>query len=65
MDSATNIFFCRSRVLQLFFHKVEAANAILSVAKSNWNRNFSDYIDLQGKNRFGRSCLILLNLLAL
>ena len=44
-------FFCGSRVLQLFCHKVEAANAILSVAKNNWNGSFSDFIDLQGKNR--------------
>ena len=50
MDSATNIF-CGSRVLQLFCHKVQAANAILSVAKNNWNGNFSDFIDLQGKKQ--------------
>ena len=48
-----------------FCHKVEATNAILSVTKNKWRRNFSDFIDLQGKNRFGRSCLILLKLLAL
>ena len=36
------IFFCGSRVLKLFCHKVEAANAILSVAKNNWNGDFPE-----------------------
>ena len=53
-----NIFFCGSRILQLFCHKAKAANAILSIAKNNWNENFSDFIELQAKNR---SCLILCN----
>ena len=48
IDSATNIFLW-SRVLQPFCHEVEAANAILSIAKNNWKENFSDFIDLQGK----------------
>ena len=34
MDSATNVLPW-SHVLQLFCHKVEATNAILSVAESN------------------------------
>ena len=34
MDSATNIF-CE------VWHKVEAANAILSVVKNNWNGNLT------------------------
>ena len=48
MDSAT-IFFCGSRILQLFCHKVEAADAIWSVVKDRWKGNFSDLIDLQRK----------------
>ena len=48
VDSTTNIFLWKSR-LQLYCHKVEAANAILSVVKNNWNGSFSDFIDLQGK----------------
>ena len=40
MDSATMFFCCGSRILQLFCHKVEAANVTLSVAKNNWNENF-------------------------
>ena len=59
------MFFCGSRVLRLFCHKLDAANAILSVVKSNWNGKFYDFIDLQEKNRFGRSCLVLLKLLDL
>ena len=59
------IFLCESHVLQLFCCKVEAANAALSVAKNNWNEIFSDFIDLPGKNSFGKSCLILLKLQAL
>ena len=43
------IFSCGSRVLQLFCHKVEAANII--VVKNNWNDNFSDFIGLQGKRQ--------------
>ena len=35
MDSVTI-----SSVLQLFCHKVQAANAILSVVKSNWTEIF-------------------------
>ena len=50
MDPATYIF-CGSRVFTvLFCQKVEAANAILNVTK-NWNRNFPDFIDLQGKKQ--------------
>ena len=48
MDSATNIFLW-SRVLQPFCHKVEAANAISSIAKNNRKEKFSDFINLQGK----------------
>ena len=59
------MFFCGSRVLRLFCHKLDAANAILSVVKNNWNGKFYDFIDLQEKNRFGRSCLVLLKLLDL
>ena len=40
MDYATMFFCCGSRILQLFCHKVEAANVTLSVAKNNWNENF-------------------------
>ena len=63
MDCATNIF-CGSRALQKFCRRVVAVNAILNVAKNNWNKECSD-LDLQGKNRFGKSCLIFLKRLAL
>ena len=65
MNGLRQIFFFGSGVLQLFCHKVQATNAILSVVKNKWNRNFSDSIDLQEKNRFGRSYLNILNLLAI
>ena len=59
------VFFCRSHILQLFYHKVEDPNAVLIVPKNNWNGNCFDFIDLQGKNRFGRSFLNLMKLLAI
>ena len=36
-----------------------------SVIKNSQNGNFADFIDLNQKNKFGRSCLILLQPLAL
>ena len=39
------MFFCGSSVLQLLCHKVQGANAILSVVKNNWNRNFSQTLN--------------------
>ena len=65
MNGFCHKYFSVSRVLQSFCQKGEAASTILSVAKNNWNRTFSDLIDLQEKSRFTTPCLILLKLLAL
>ena len=49
MNGLLHRYFSVEMVLQLFCHKVKGANAILCVVQNNWNGNFSNFIDLQGK----------------
>lgn len=62
MDPTT--FFCRHHVLQLFSKNIGAAHAT-KCCQNSWNRNFADFVDFKKKNRFGRSGLVSLQLLAL
>ena len=65
MDSVINIFLWKSCITTILSQGRAYLMCYLKCIKNNWNGNFSDFIDLQEKDRFGRSCLILLKLLAL
>ena len=56
---SVNIVFYNYRVI------MQRQNMLLSVVKNNWNGNFADFIDLEQKNRFYGSGLILLQSLVL
>ena len=56
---SVNIVFYNYRVI------MQRQNMLLSVVKNNWNGNFADFIDLEQKNRFCGSGLILLQSLVL
>ena len=56
---SVNIVFYNYRVI------MQRQNMLLSVVKNNWNGNFADFIDLEQKNRFYVSGLILLQSLVL
>ena len=56
---SVNIVFYNYRVI------MQRQNMLLSVVKNNWNGNFADFIDLEQKNRFYGSGLILLQPLVL
>ena len=62
MDSVTNIFLWKSCITTIL-SQGRGCQCYLKCIKNNWNGNFSDFIDLHEKDRFGRSCLILLKLL--
>ena len=65
MNSVTNIFLWKECFTTILSQSIGCQCYLKRTIKNNGNRNFSNFIDLQEKNKFGRSSLNLGKLLAL